>query len=185
MAQLKMKAITAERREERALPQGYTYEKFNGLERDIADWKSIIEEVFAPEDGKDSCWHLMIEVYPDCVPMQDIHFISNENGERVATITTITHADGSGYVHMVGARAGERGKGLGHSMARYALKVFAERGVDNVILTTDDFRLAAVKTYLDAGFNPVLYHDPDSDMKARWEKVLADLKYGDVKFFAE
>ena len=182
MKQLMMEAITAKRSAERNLPQGYTYQRFDGTQKDIDDWKSITEEVFAPEIGKDLCWQLMIEEYPDCIPLQDIHFIANAEGKRVATITTITHRDGSGYVHMVQTRASERGKGLGHSMARYALRIFEERGVSNVILTTDDFRLAAIKTYLDAGFQPVIYHDSEMDMKARWEKVLSELKYENVEF---
>ena len=185
MQQLKMQAVTAERKEERALPQGYMFEKFNGSEKDIADWKLIINEAFMPSDGPDSCYHLAIEVYPDCVPTRDIWFITNERNEHVATITTITHKDGSGYVHMVAARESERGKGLGHSMARYALKVFADRGVEKVILTTDDFRLAAVKTYIDAGFNPVIYQDPDSDMNVRWDAVLEKLGYTQVKRIVE
>ena len=184
MKQLMMEAITANRKEERALPDGYAYQIFDGSEKDIEDWKSITEEVFAPADGKDSCYHLMIEVYPDCVPTKDVHFIVNDQGERVATITTITHQDGSGYVHMVQARASERGKGIGHAMARYALRIFAERGVEKVVLTTDDFRLPAIKTYLDAGFQPVLYHDPESNMKERWEKVLAEMKYPAVEFLS-
>ena len=181
MQQLVMEAITAERKEERNLPEGYRYEVFNNSEKDIADWKTLMMENPAPPDGADSCYHLMIEVYPDVVPDKDIHFISNEKGERVATITTITHKDGSGYVHMVKAKASERGKGLGHAMAGYALRVFAERKVDRVVLTTDDFRLPAIKTYLDAGFLPVIYHDPESDMDARWNEVLKQLNYPDVK----
>ena len=181
MQQLVMEALTANRKEERALPNGYSYERFNGSEKDIADWKTIIMEEPAPPDGADSCYHLMIEIYPDCVPTTDIHFISNEEGERVATITTITHKDGTGYVHMVKAKGSERGKGLGHAMARYCLRVFEERGIERVILTTDDFRIPAIKTYLDAGFNPVIYHDPDSDMNARWDAIIEKLGYTNVE----
>ena len=66
-----------------------------------------------PPDGVDSCYHRMIEIYPDLNKKTDIHFIENEDGERVETITTITHKDNTGYVHMVKAKQSERGKGLG------------------------------------------------------------------------
>ena len=181
MKQLKMQAIVAERKEERALPQGYAYEKFGGSLKDIRDWEAIIEESFGACPNAEGYFQASIAQYLDCVPTQDVWFVVNEKGERVATITTITHKDGSGYVHMVGAKSSEQGKGLGHSMARYALKVFATRGVERVVLTTDDFRFAAIKTYLGAGFIPVIYHDDESDMYARWDLVLKKLGYAQVK----
>lgn len=162
-------------------PREYGFEGFDGSETDKTAWKTLIMEPPAPPDGADSCYHLMIEVYPDCVAEKDIWFIANADGERVATITTITHQDGSGYVHMVKTKESERGKKLGHAMARYALAVFEKRGVDRVVLTTDDFRLPAIKTYLDAGFKPVIYPDPESDMNARWDAVLQALNYGVVE----
>ena len=180
MRQLVMEAQTAERALERALPEGYTYESFDGSARDIADWKAITMEPPALARDYDTCYRDSIENYPDCIPVRDVHFISNASGVRVATITTITHADGNGYVHMFKALASEQGRGLGHAMARYALRIFAERGVASVVLTTDDFRLSAIKTYLDAGFCPVILPDPASDMNARWDAVLEKLGYTDV-----
>ena len=41
---------------------------------------------------------------------------------------------------------------------------------------------SAVKTYLDAGFLPVLLDDPESDHAARWDKVRADLSYPAVTY---
>lgn len=167
------------------LPEGYRFVRFNGSAGDIADWKRIIMEPPAPKDGADSCYHLMIEIYPDVIPERDIHFIENASGERVGTVTTITHKDGSGYVHMVKAMESERGKGLGHRMAEYALEVFRERGVPYVILTTDDFRLPAIKTYLDAGFLPVVHGEADSEINRRWDAVLEKLQYPAVQRIRE
>ena len=44
---------------------------------------------------------------------------------------------------------------------------------------------AAIKTYLDAGFRPVLLSDPDSDQRARWDAVIAQLGYEPVEYFDE
>ena len=52
-------------------------------------------------------------------------------------------------------------------------------------LTTDDKRLPAIKGYLDADFLPVLWADPDSDMRARWDAVLANLHYRQVEYLPE
>lgn len=180
MEQLVMKALAPYKEMSRVLPEGYRFVNFDESEKDIADWKEIIMNSPAPLDGADSCYHLMIEIYPDVNKKEDIHFIENPFGERVATITTITHKDNSGYVHMVKAKESERGKGLGQVMAQYSLKIFAERGIDKVILTTDDFRLPAIKTYLDAGFSPLVYGEKDNEINKRWDKVLENLNYPQV-----
>ncbi len=182
MQQLMMECRIENRATERSLPDGYKYECFNGTERDISDWKQIMQEPpFLGPEGGDECYRLMIEEFPDVVAEKDIQFVVNEKGERVASITTISKKDGSGYVHMVKAKTSEQGKGIGNAMIRYALRIFAERQNSRVILTTDDFRLAAIKTYLNAGFLPVIYHDPDSDMEARWSEVLNQLKISEIE----
>lgn len=185
MEQLVMKATTPYAGRMGVLPEGYRFVPFGGSAEDVADWKRIIMEPPSPPDGADSCYHLMIEIYPDVIPEKDIHFIENAAGERVGTITTITHKDGSGYVHMVKAMQTERGKGLGHRMVEYALEVFRIRSVPYVILTTDDFRLPAIKTYLDAGFLPVVHGEDDSEINRRWDVVLEKLQYPAVKRIQE
>lgn len=180
MEQLVMQANAPFAPAKKALPEGYRFVLFRECEKDIADWKTIIMAPPAPLDGADSCYHLMIEIYPDLNKDTDITFIEDAAGERVATITTITHKDNTGYVHMVKAKENQRGKGLGHRMAEYALQVFAERGIEQVILTTDDFRLPAIKTYLDAGFYPVVHGGCDSEINRRWDKVLENLGYPPV-----
>lgn len=176
MEQLVMKAVAPYPICTRSLPDGYRFALFSGCDTDIADWKRIMMEPHAPKDGADSCYHLMIEIYPDVVPTKDIFFVENECGVRVATITVITHKDGSGYVHMVKAMQSERGRGLGHCMAQFAMEEFSRRGVPYGILTTDDFRLPAIKTYLDAGFSPLVHGDADSEINRRWDAVLEKLQ---------
>ena len=163
------------------LPEGYSYKMFKGTEKDIEDWKKIIGEEPAPKDGVDSCYKLMILDYPDVDLMNDIYFVEDEKGERVATFTTITHTDGTGYVHMVKSMGFLRGKGLGKKMAHKTVEIFKERNIDTIVLTTDDFRLGAIKTYLDAGYKPVLMEDAESDVKARWQKILELLLF-DTEF---
>lgn len=184
MAQLVMRAkIKADNVVQ--LPEGYTFEIFKRSEKDIADWKKIIMTSPAPFDGADSCYHNMIELCHDIDMDKDIHFVVDAHGERVATITLITQSDGMGYVHMVKAMDSERGKGLGHAMANFAIAVFRERGLEDAILTTDDWRLSAIKTYLDAGFLPVIYETPEQDMEKRWNEVLQKLQYGPVTYIIE
>lgn len=177
MEQLVMQASAPYKPMTRRLPAGYRFVLFDESERDIADWKAIMMDPPAPQDGVDSCYRLMIDTYEDIDKKSDVHFIENAQGERVATVTTITHRDRSGYVHMVKAKQSERGKGLGQAMAQYVLRIFEQRGIDTIVLTTDDFRLPAIKTYLDAGFLPVVHGTKDSEINKRWDAVLQNLNY--------
>lgn len=51
-----------------------------------------------------------------------------------------------------------------------------DNGCDSAILTTDDFRVSAVKSYLTAGFVPIFYSDIDDNMEQRWIDMLNILK---------
>ena len=78
----------------------------------------------------------------------------------------------AGYVHYVGARVSERGRRLGEVVTRRVLVHFADAGLDQAVLETDDFRLPAVRTYLRLGFVP----EPRTPGDARrWSKVLRNL----------
>ena len=169
----------------RALPNGWNFTQFSGTREEIADWVEICKNgLFGPNTNEDTFGKYILR-WRDIVPQKDLFFVVNAEGKRVATTTYIQYADGTGYVHCVGSLPETRGKGVGHAMMAYALRLGEERGVPYSILTTDDFRLAAIKIYLDAGFLPVLYPDPDSDMMARWEKVLSELHYRQVEFVNE
>ena len=72
-------------------------------------------------------------------------------------------------MHMVGIRKDFRGRGLAKYLSYIALKSLEPLHV-TVSLTTGEARVAAVKSYLSAGFLPVEYAE---GMVDRWEKVLA------------
>jgi mycothiol synthase len=70
------------------------------------------------------------------------------------------------------ARA-ERGGRLGEVVTRRVLAHFAAAGLDQAVLETDAFRLAAVRTYLRLGFVP----EPRAPGDARrWSTVLRNLR---------
>ena len=175
MKQLKMRRESAPV-QQRALPDGYGYEYYHGSEEQIADWLQICHGALLPDT--DAHWFTSsILEYPDLHPAQDLFFVVEAStGRRVATTAAVCHGD-EGYIHMVAALPDVRGKGIGHAMLRYALGTLQARGCKYTVLTTDDFRLAAIKTYLDAGFVPVVELDPESDVQNRWERVLSELQY--------
>jgi mycothiol synthase len=78
----------------------------------------------------------------------------------------------AGYLHYVGARSSERGRRLGEVVTRQVLVHFADAGLNQAVLETDDFRLPAVRTYLRLGFVPEPRAAGD---QLRWSKVLRNL----------
>lgn len=184
MKQLKMiryRGVIADR----PLPHGYRFVFYAGTPEEMNDWLEICKNgLFGPNINEESFGKYILH-WRDIVPTEDLFFVADQDGRRVATTTFVRYADGTGYVHCVGSLPETRGKGIGHAMIARALEMGEERGVPYSILTTDDFRLAAIKTYLDAGFLPVLYHDPESDMRARWDRVLAELHYRPVEYICE
>ena len=76
------------------------------------------------------------------------------------------------YLHMVGIAKNYQGKRLALPINLYAIQKMLEDGKKRIYLTTDDWRLPAIKTYYNAGFNPVFYQP---DMEERWKRVMEKL----------
>lgn len=78
-----------------------------------------------------------------------------------------------GYIHMVGVVPEHEGHRLGKWVSLCVLLYFQERGFKCAILDTDDFRLPAVKTYLNLDFLPVYV---DTDQPDRWRQIFEKLR---------
>lgn len=162
---------------ERLLPEGYTFEFFDGSDEMIRDWVDICTHGLLGEGTGAGAFHTCITNFPGCDPKKDTFFVVDPNGNRVATSTSISHQCGDGYIHMVANKTECRGLGIGHAMLYFGSKILLDRGHKKIFLTTDDHRLAAIKTYLDGGFCPAMWHDDESDMKQRWDDVIKALRY--------
>lgn len=79
---------------------------------------------------------------------------------------------GSGYLHWVATHPAHRGKKLGAWVSLRVLYLFAEMNCRDAVLETDDFRLPAIKTYLQLGFLPEYDHPSHP---RRWRKVFETL----------
>lgn len=174
----------------RPLPAGYRMATYGGTEEEVEAWLVICRHGLIPEtppeSGVQRDWFKNTVLdYEDLNPAEDVLFVLDPDGHPVATICAVKHGEEQGYIHMVAAHPDCRGKGIGHGMLAHALELLEERKCTYSILTTDDFRLPAIKTYLDAGFLPVLWPDEESDMRARWDAVLAALGYPPVAYLEE
>ena len=103
----------------------------------------------------------------------NIFFLISPANDAVGTVTYLYCGEkDAGYIHMVGIEKSFRGKRLALPMILYAIQKILEDGKKRIYLTTDDWRLPAIKTYLNAGFKPV-FHQPD--MEGRWKRVMEKL----------
>lgn len=162
---------------ENSLPSGYSFAFFDGSESEASAWCDVCrraEMVTSPNDAE-VFKRVMLSV-EGIEPERDIFFVISPSGERVATSALIRReSDNSGYLHMVAVIPEAQGLGIGRAMLSFAMTLAEERELDFCRLTTDDFRLAALKIYLSAGFKPVIYGAPEDDMNERWRAVCQKL----------
>ena len=155
-----------------ALPSGYdlrTYRKgdeehwariisdsFGGRERTARDTRNEItdRDVFIP-DGFYFATHREVPVGTACAWRQSVD-------EKDV-----------GYVHMVGVVAEHTGHKLGKWVSLAVLHYFRNNGFISAMLDTDDFRIPAIKTYLNLGFVPVYVEEGQSE---RWRNIFENLK---------
>lgn len=98
-------------------------------------------------------------------------FVVDFAARPVATASARLRLDrfpNSGYVHWVGALPGHAGKCLGYLVSLAVLHEFVRLGCRDAVLETDDFRLPAIKTYHNLGFQPEMR---DETHEERWKAV--------------
>lgn len=188
MAQLKMFRLSTAPFKELTLPDGYGYSYYCCREDKLA-WCECCKNGLVPDDADEKNFDDRIINHDFVNPEKDVFFL-DYNGEHIGTATAVHHTDdNSGELHMVGMREEFRGKGLGKYLNNFAIKKLLGDGVDYIELTTDEWRIGAVKSYLTAGFLPVKY---DMGMVTRWEYMLTilgidscDMINEDCSFFAK
>ncbi len=83
--------------------------------------------------------------------------------------------DNTGRVDFVTSHPDVRGLGLGRVVCTGVVQYLVNRGYDQAILYTDDWRLPAIGLYLSMGFEPQMTR---SDMPERWRRVREQLEAG-------
>ena len=174
MEQLKM--IIFERgRENCKLPRGFVFENYTESSENACRWAAIIASDTPFSGTPEAFFDSVIRKRPGLVPERDLFFITDSSGRAVATSAAVTNPDGTGYVHMFWSVPEARGKGLGKPLLTETLDRLASRGSFPATLTTDDFRLPAIKTYLRFGFVPVISPEPENDYENRWRAIFEKL----------
>ena len=149
------------------VPEGCQLVSFQELDNALDSWLDIVQ--YGLSDGKkdESYYREMMtsrELY-----REDKCFFILENGRAVATLTVICDYQSlEGYVHMVACREDARGNGYGTLLNRVSEYVLKKEGMQTAYLTTDDWRIPAIKSYLRIGFYPDLSTE---DFKERWQRI--------------
>jgi len=130
-------------------------EKWEELCNKMFDFKSTFKETIEGKHGY----------------IADGVFVITDGDKLIATGTALLdqNQNGYGYVHMIAADSEYSGKKLGYEIVAAVLRRLRGGGFDKAELTTDDFRLPAIKTYLSLGFIPDL--SVDETMRERWENI--------------
>ena len=177
MSQLKMYWFAGTHIEEHSLPDGYSFTNYKD-EKDKSYWVEICKNGLVPDDSDDTAFDNAILSREDIVPERDVFFL-DYNGEHIGTFAAYSvSGEERGNLHMVGIRTDFRGKGLCKYMLSLACSKLEKEGCPKISLTTDEWRVGAVKAYLTAGFLPVEY---DMNMENRWNNMLETLGIDSVK----
>ncbi len=162
------------------LQPGWSWRPYNGTETDALAWMDICRDgLLAPTHTRgifDEC----ILNNPDFAP--EALFFVEKDGQPVATVTALLSGQGVGTMHMVGSLPAARGGGVGKILCQLTQASLWQRGCKIGYLTTDEFRVPAIKSYLNAGYLPVDY---DVEMDYRWDILLRFLGRTNVPLVKE
>jgi mycothiol synthase len=158
------------------LPAGFSLRSYQA--GDAAHWDRILAASFGGEPGRFSFDRIMRR--DPAFRAERVLFVVAA-GRPVATASA-WRAPGlrpdTGTVHYVGVVPEFQGHRLGYWVTLATLHRMALEGLRAATLTTDDFRLPAVKTYLRMGFEPLLVHE---NQRERWGQVLRELKLPELE----
>lgn len=154
------------------LPPGYdmrTYQK-----GDEVHWANIISDSFGGKQRTAEDTRNEITEQERFVP-NGFYFATRDGtpvGTACAWRQTVDETE-VGYVHMVGVASAHTGHKLGKWVSLAVLIYFRDYGFRCAMLDTDDFRIPAIKTYLNLGFVPVYIED---EQPKRWQAIFEELK---------
>ena len=139
----------------------------------ISVWEDIIERAFEHHYSFDTTIQNSQDLVGDFNPEHCLYLKAND--KIVATTTAIENCNfpGEGYFHMVAADPDAQGKGYGKLIGLVALHSLKDRGYKTAVLSTDDFRIPAIRAYLFLGFEPIYSHESH---QGRWEKVFSEIE---------
>lgn len=169
--QLRMVRPHLENLPELQLPTGYDLRTYR--EGDDIHWARIISDSFGGRER--TAEDTQNEITRSDVFLPDGLYFTTYQGIPVGTACAWRQSVDEkevGYVHMVGVMEAHTGHKLGTWVSLSILIYFRDNGFKCAMLDTDDFRVPAIKTYLNLGFIPV-YVEPEQSK--RWQDIFQKL----------
>lgn len=154
-----------------ALAKGYGWRILENAGDECA-WERIVDRAFRRPAGSHSFDRILRS---DTAFREDRIFFVTVEGDPVGTATAYTRPtfmERAGMLHFVAVSPSHTGRGLGRAVSLLALRRMVADGFPRAWLSTDDFRLSAIATYLGLGFDPLLVHE---NQRERWRAVLRRL----------
>jgi len=149
------------------MPEGTGFRTLDTVENGVDVWLDIVQYGLSKKPETYEYYEKSMLGKP-CYTEKDCYILYCD-GAPAATVTVVINEENAdGNVHMVACKPEFRGRGFGKLMSVFAVGKLKERGMRTAYLTTDDWRVPAIKSYLDAGFFPV---ESDDDFKKRWAEI--------------
>ena len=150
----------------------FTVRSFDGSDSDIEKWLDIVQYGLTEKRETAAFFEACMLSHKNLE--YDKIFMAEYKGDAAATLTVICdHIKKEGYIHMVACKPQYRGRGLGRALCVLSVRTLILAGMETAYLTTDDFRIPAIKSYLRAGFYPDVSTE---DFALRWKKIISDEK---------
>lgn len=143
---------------------------------DASGWNRLMDVAFERSRGR-SDFDREMAADPVYRPERVKLILHEASGAVVATASAwqdARYGDGAVILHWVAAHPDHGGLGLGTQVSLEALHHGRAEGRTRSYLLTDDYRTAALKTYLRLGFEPVVTHVSHPE---RWRMVLRSLAW--------
>jgi mycothiol synthase len=158
-----------------SLPKGYALRTYQP--GDDAHWARIIASAFQTEC---SASVFQKEIAQNAAFRAERVLFLTYGNMPIGTATAWLKEEfgsGAGYVHMVAIIPEHTRKGLGKALTAAVLRHFQRHGLRAAFLHTEGSRLAAIKTYLELGFEPVI---EDQRGRSTWQDVFRVLGRPDL-----
>lgn len=152
------------------IPEGYEIRTYQ--EGDDVHWANVISDSFGGERTPEDARRDIMD--RDVFDPEGLYFATYRGtpvGTTCAWKDTPDEID-VGIVHMVGVHSAHTGHKLGKCVTLSVLLYLRDHGFKCAKLGTDDFRLPAIKTYLNLGFLPVYV---DVTQPGRWREIFRKL----------
>ena len=152
------------------LPDGYSYVTHRN---DLVDDWLFLSGLIGGNWTKEDFQNKMLGregIYPEGI----FYIIDGEN-EIIGTATGIIDTTSKkGNLHMVAVKESHRSKGLSVPLCAKVVNYLLDNEMEKIDLSTDDFRIPAIKAYLKLGFIPLLI---DDTMSGRWRELAEKINY--------